>query len=89
MTTHIGRLLILSTLLFGSSSACDDDDDDDDDEGEEALVGSCAEISEACHEHDDGSGLSHTCHELAHENNTDDCDAMKEACITACDSAHQ
>jgi hypothetical protein len=82
---------VLSSLVAGLLAivpACGDDDDGDDDHEESELDGDCKEISEACHDVDEGEGELLACHELAHENDTEACSAQVESCTAAC-GAHE
>jgi hypothetical protein len=84
------RSYVLSSLVAGLLAivpACGDDDDGDGHE-EAELEGDCKEISEACHDVDEGEGEILACHELAHENDTAACSAQLESCTELCGGGH-
>jgi hypothetical protein len=77
--------LVLVCASFVTVSCEEDDDGGGDHGGDEPAV--CTEISDVCHDLDDGSGMAHECHELAHAGVATDCEAMHDECIAFCESA--
>lgn len=92
MKKHAWKSLLACCALLAIAPACGDDKDHDHEAeegaGEDNLTGDCKVISTACHEHDEGTGLLHSCHELAHENKADVCTEKKDECVAACEDAH-
>lgn len=77
---------MFACLLLAGAAACGDDKDKDTESEESAvsLSPDCAEIMEACHPKDEGTGHIHECHEIAHSNETEMCTEMKEHCLSIC-----
>lgn len=75
---------LLGFCLLASALACGDDDDDKSGAGEATLKAECAEISDACHEADDGTGDAHECHDVAHHNDVGDCKEQRDHCLEVC-----
>jgi hypothetical protein len=78
------------SLAFLGGCGDDDDDEKDHDSGEEEqeLDPICDEIREACHDADEGTGKPFECHEIAHENDVDACEAERDSCLEACSGEH-
>ncbi len=47
----------------------------------------CADIVDACHDVDPGSGPLHDCHETAHEGVEATCQPIRESCVMQCMAA--
>jgi hypothetical protein len=45
---------------------------------------SCANIANACHDVDPGTGPQHDCHELGHTGELTECQAREAECIALC-----
>jgi hypothetical protein len=58
----------------------------DHDEGEThtSTYPSCAAVLDACHPLDEGTGLVHDCHNLAHDGTEETCAPRKAECLAAC-----
>jgi len=45
----------------------------------------CAELGEICHEADTGdAGMATTCHEVGHDGDLDECEAIYDECVDVC-----
>jgi hypothetical protein len=61
------------------------DDHDHDGNAHKSEFPSCQAVIDACHPLDTGEGAIHDCHEIAHDNATEEkCAAKKAECLATC-----
>jgi hypothetical protein len=83
----IGTLLGLTVALslgIGCGGGGGGSGDDAEDETGKKLSADCNAIREACHVDDEGTGIAHDCHEIAHDGVAAVCTARKQACLAGC-----
>ena len=90
----LGALAFSLVVMAACSDHHDDDGHDDGDghhssssgaSGHTSEFPSCQAIIDACHPADVGEGPAHDCHEIAHDNGTEDKGAAKkQECIVTC-----
>jgi hypothetical protein len=82
------QILLRSACTFAFSTAlavaCGDDSGEGDEEHGHAEPQVCKDISSACHDLDNGSGMAHECHETAHAGEAAACEMNHDACIAFC-----
>ena len=76
----------LFAVAISTVFACSSSDDHDHTTGEhESEFPSCQAIMEKCHPLDKGPGAIHDCHEVAHDDPTEEkCAAKKNECLATC-----
>lgn len=79
---------VVAVSIFALAYGCSDDDhshDTGEEGGHSSPYPSCQAIIDACHPKDIGEGAAHDCHEIAHDNGTEEkCAAAKSQCLVTC-----
>ncbi|MBX3233617.1 MAG: hypothetical protein KIT84_11485 [Labilithrix sp.] len=88
MNRKIFGTAILAVFVAAAWGCSDDDDHDHSSSssgGHTSEFPSCQAIITACHPLDNGPGPAHDCHEVGHDNPTEEkCAAKKAECLATC-----